>query len=508
MEIPKALDPEDWIKKRTFHHSQFSDIEALVRLKEEQHLTISLCFPTLNEAKTIGKEIRVIKQALQERHRLLDEIIVVDSGSTDRTRQIAEKHGAAVFLADDYLSELGCYRGKGENLWKSLYFAGGDIIAWVDADIKNIDPKFVYGLVGPLLAEPEIGYVKAFYKRPIHMGHRLRPGGGRVTELLVRPFLSLLFPDLSLLAQPLSGEYAGRRNLLERVPFYSGYAVEVGLLIDIERQFGIQSIAQVDMDVRVHRNQPIDSLRRMSYAILSVLMKRSEDIGKLALLEGLGRQINLVKKDGTMYLHDTELVPGSERPPMITVPAYRKKRGIPDDDLGAIEGAVETRSKTAGVGHLFRKSLINLNLNATNRDEALTELVGLLQVRKLASEPDSILSALQGRERQMSTAIGHGVAVPHILSDQITEPLILLGRSEHGINFSSSILRRQVHLIFMILANESARDYYLEILSSLARLLKHRKVIDSLMRAGSPHEAISMLKKHEALIRLRGELDA
>ncbi|MBN1687262.1 MAG: glucosyl-3-phosphoglycerate synthase [Spirochaetales bacterium] len=507
MEVSKTLDPEEWIKKRTFHHSQFSDIKALVRLKEAQQLNISLCFPTLNEAKTIGKEIRVIKQALQDRHRLLDEIIVVDSGSTDRTRHIAERHGASVFVADDHLGELGRHRGKGENLWKSLYFAGGDIIVWVDADIRNIDPKFVYGLVGPLLAEPDIGYVKAFYKRPIRTGHKLRPGGGRVTELLVRPFLSLLFPDLSLLAQPLSGEYAGRRSLLERVPFYSGYAVEVGLLIDIERQFGIQSIAQVDMDMRVHRNQPIDSLRRMSYAILSVLMKRSEDIGKLALLEGLGRQINLVKKEGEAYLHDAELVSGAERPPMITVPAYRTKRGIPDDDLGALEGAIETRSRTFGVGDLFRKSLININLKAANRDEALLELVELLQTRKLASDPAAILAGLQARERQMSTAIGHGVAVPHILTDQIKEPLVLLGRSEQGINFSSSILRRQVHLIFMILANETARDNYLEILSSLAQLLKHRKVIDSLMRAESAGEVISMLKKHEALIRLRGELD-
>jgi glucosyl-3-phosphoglycerate synthase len=262
------MDLERWLGERTFHHSQFSDIAHLVKLKRAQGLTISLCFPSLNEQKTIGREIRVLKRALMDRHRLLDEILVVDSGSTDRTRKIAARQGAAVHLADDHLPEMGRLRGKGENLWKSLYLAKGNILVWIDADIRNIHPKFVYGLVGPLLMYPEIGYVKAFYRRPIRTGRRLRPGGGRVTELLVRPFLSLLYPDLSLMAQPLSGEYAGRRSVLERVPFLSGYAVEVGLLIDIEQRFGIQSIAQVDLDVRVHRNQPIDRLRSMSSAIV------------------------------------------------------------------------------------------------------------------------------------------------------------------------------------------------------------------------------------------------
>ena len=446
------MDLEWWLRKRTFHHSQFKDIRRLLELKRTQGLTINLCFPTLNEAETLGREIRIFRRILMERYPLIDEIIVVDRGSTDRTREVAARQGARVFLADDCLTELGRLRGKGENLWKSLYLIDGDIIVWVDSDIRNIHPKFVYGLVGPLLEEPEIGYVKAFYRRPIRIGHRLRAGGGRVTELLVRPFLNLLFPDLTMLAQPLAGEYAGRRNILERIPFFSGYAVEIGLLIDIERRFGIQSIAQVDMDVRVHRNQSIESLRRMSYAILSVLITRSEELGKLALLEGLGHQIHLIKKDGPTYLHDIEEVRGEERPPMITVQAYQRKRGIPADDLDAIEGLESPPARVINVAHLFQESLIRFELTARNNDEALAELVELLRGRKLAADPDVVLEQLKKREQQMSTAIGHGVAVPHVISRQVFEPVILLGRSKHGINFSSSIFRRPVHLVFMILA--------------------------------------------------------
>ncbi len=500
------MDLEWWLRERTFHHSQFGDIRELLELKRAQGLTISLCFPTLNEQKTIGREIRVMRRLLKERFDLLDEIIVVDSGSTDRTREVALAQGARVFVAHEHLPELGALRGKGENLWKSLYLAGGDIIVWVDSDIRNIHPKFVYGLIGPLLRDPEIGYVKAFYRRPLRVGRRLRAGGGRVTELLVRPFLNLLFPGLSMLAQPLSGEYAGRRSLLERIPFFSGYAVEIGLLIDIERQFGIQSIAQVDMDMRVHRNQTIEGLRRMSTAILSVLITRSEALGKLALLEGLGQEIHLIRKDGSGYLHDTEEVRGEERPPMITVEAYQSRRGIPEDDLAAVERFPAAAGSRINVAHLLREPLVNLALDARTRDEALAELVRLLHSRKLVGNPDLVLQQLRAREGRMSTAIGHGVAVPHVSSGEVSEPVIALGRSGRGVAFSSSIFRPPVHLIFLILAPEGRRDRYLEVLSSLARLLKRRGVIDALLAARSPAQAVAVLKKHEALMRLHNEL--
>lgn len=502
------MDLEQWLGERTFHHSQFSDVGHLVKLKKAQGQTISLCFPCLNEQKTIGKEIRVLKRALMEHQPLLDEILVVDSGSTDRTCRIAARHGAAVHLASDYLPEMGSLRGKGENLWKSLYLAKGSILVWVDADIRNIHPKFVYGLVGPLLMEPEIGYVKAFYRRPIRSGHRLRPGGGRVTELLVRPFLSLLYPDLSMLAQPLSGEYAGRRSVLEQVPFLSGYPVEVGLLIDIEQRFGIQSIAQVDMDVRVHRNQSIDRLRSMSCAILAVLMMRSEQLGKLALLEGLGHEINLVRKDGSAYIRATEEIRGQQRPAMISVSAYRRQRGIPDDDLAVIENA-DRRKPTArlmNIAQLFRESLTSLELKARTRDGAFAELAEMVTRVRPAARAELIVEHLNARERQMSTVIGHGIAIPHALTSEVTEPLILMGRSKRGVSFASSLFHRPVRLLFVIIAPEADRERYLAILSSLARLLRHRKVSEGLLRARSPVEAISLLRKYETLARLQAEL--
>ena len=499
------MDLEQWLKERTLHHSQFSDLGKLVDLKESQGLKISLGLPALNEAKTIGKEIKIIKRALMDRFPLLDEIGVVDSGSTDRTKDITLKQGALFYPADECLPEMKPLRGKGENLWKSLYLFKGDIIVWVDSDIRNIHPKFVYGLVGPLLTNPNIGYVKAFYRRPLRFGRRVIPGGGRVTELLVRPFLNLFYPDLSMLAQPLSGEYAGRRSLLERVPFFSGYGVEIGLLIDIERQFGIQTIAQVDMDERIHRNQAIESLRRMSFAILSVLITRSEQLGKLALLEGLGPQIHLIKKHGSGYFHATEEVPGKERPPMITVPEYQKKRGIPEDDQALIRGFHTEPWKLVNISNLIHEPLINLVLAARSRDEALTEMVDMLRAADIIQNPTAVLNLLRAREKQMTTGLGAGIAIPHVITQEVTEPVIFIGRSPKGIDFFA-VDQKPVHLIFVILAPETHRSRYLEILSSLAGILKNKKVVTNLLKAKTPSEVLSMLKKYETIIRLNSEL--
>ena len=242
----KAAD-DDSLLKRTWHHSAFSDIDRLVALKEQKDLSISLAFPTLNEEATIGKEILVIRTELMDRHPLLDEIVVIDSSSQDKTRELALKYGARVVESKNILPNHGTFRGKGENLWKSLYELKGDIIVWVDADIANIAPKFVYGLLGPLLEDDSIGYVKAFYERPIRSPSGISAsGGGRVTEILVRPIFSLFYPELARLIQPLSGEYAGRRTLLEKLAFSVGYGVELGHLIDVYHQFGIGALAQVD----------------------------------------------------------------------------------------------------------------------------------------------------------------------------------------------------------------------------------------------------------------------
>jgi len=320
---------EKWFKNRTFHHSQFSDVKELVRLKRKKNLTISVGLPTLNEAETIATELIVIKSELMDKYHLIDELAIIDSGSTDKTREIAAKYGADVYLTDDYLKEEGIYSGKGENLWKSLYLLKGDIILWLDADIKNIHPKFVYGLLGPLLTNSRIGYVKAFYERPIKLETEktLRAsGGGRVSELMLRPLFSLLFPDLSGLIQPLSGEYAGRREILEKVPFFIGYGVETGLLIDIYKKFGLNSIAQVDLDQRIHRNHTLPTLSKMAFTILQVALNRAGDLWKLKMLEELNPSMRLIKRKEKRYSFETFERKIVERPPMITVKAYREKR--------------------------------------------------------------------------------------------------------------------------------------------------------------------------------------
>ncbi len=316
-----------WLKTNTYHHSSFSDIGRLVRLKEKKNLKISLGFPTLNEEETIAEEINVIKGKLQIEYPLLDEIAVIDSASTDRTRELAAETGAKVYLADDYLRGFGVVRGKGENLWKSLYLLEGDIIVWVDADIKNIHPKFVYGTVGPLLECDHLKYVKAFYERPLVIGKKMRPsGGGRVTEILIRPLLASFYPELSGFLQPLSGEYAGRREVLEAVPFRVGYGVETGLLIDIYEKYGLKSLAQVDLDRRVHRNRSLPALSKMSFAILHTFFTKLQQQDIVSLEKELPSEFRLVKAREEEIFLKKERFTFIERPPIIKVEKYQRKR--------------------------------------------------------------------------------------------------------------------------------------------------------------------------------------
>src|SRR5690554_4604476 len=236
---------QKWIDFNTYHHSQFRDLKKLVEEKEKRNLTISLCLPTLNEEKTIGKEVIIFHSELMKRYPLLDEIAVIDSGSDDKTLEIAGKFGADTYLASDILPEVGSKSGKGENLWKAIYQLKGDIIVYVDADITNIHPRFVYGLVAPLIYNETVKYVKAFYDRPLAFSSgNVRPsGGGRVTEILVRPLFSLYFPELTAIIQPLSGEYAVRREVLEQITFPVGYGVETSHLIDVHHKFGLKAFA-------------------------------------------------------------------------------------------------------------------------------------------------------------------------------------------------------------------------------------------------------------------------
>ena len=317
----------NWLEKNTFHHSEFSDLSRLVDLKEEKGLAISLCLPTLNEEKTIGKEILIMKSELMSRYPLLDEIIVIDSGSRDNTREIAQTYGAEVYEATNILPELKPHKGKGENLWKALYVTKGDIIVYLDADIRNIHHRFVYGLIAPILRFDNVKYVKAFYDRPIAIGkNKIRPtGGGRVTELVVRPLFSLFFPELTQFMQPLSGEYAGYRDILDKISFPIGYGIETSMLIDIYGKWGLDVMAQVDLDRRIHRNQDTKALGRMAFSILKTFINRKVKLGLIRLNENMFDemiQYNLVRNK---YRPDVTRPKAIERPPMVEIPEYRKK---------------------------------------------------------------------------------------------------------------------------------------------------------------------------------------
>ncbi len=322
---------ERWFAESNYHHNEFADIGRLVALKERRELTISAVLPTLNEAATIGPIVRMARAELMEKFPLIDELVVVDSESDDDTRAIAESEGARVVLHSEILPRYGSYRGKGEALWKSLYATSGDLIAWCDTDVIDWHPRFLYGTLGPLLAESRIGYVKAYYQRPIVEGGVLKEGGGgRVTELVARPLINLFFPELSGYIQPLAGEYAGRRDQLEQIPFFTGYAVEIGHLIDLSERLGLPGFGQVDLDIRVHRNQELEGLSRMSFVILQAVMKRLEERRKARLFAELGSTMKLPRSGpGKLSLEVIELA-DQERPPMIRIPEYAERRAETD----------------------------------------------------------------------------------------------------------------------------------------------------------------------------------
>lgn len=318
---------QEWIDNNTYHHSQFWDLKKLVETKEKLGLTISLCLPTLNEEKTIGKEVIIFKSELMNRYPLIDEIAVIDSGSEDDTLKVAANYGADTYLSSDILPGLEPKMGKGENLWKAIYQLKGDIIVYVDADITNIHPRFVYGLMAPLIYREEVKYVKAFYDRPLAFSGNVRAsGGGRVTEILVRPLFSLFFPELTTIIQPLSGEYAVRREVLEQIAFPIGYGVETSHLIDVHHKFGLEAFAQTDLDKRVHENKPTISLGKMSFGILQTFIKRAKALGILekADHETILRQFQVTRDQ---YEQNLIEIVEEERPPMIEIEEYRKKFG-------------------------------------------------------------------------------------------------------------------------------------------------------------------------------------
>ncbi len=324
LDEPLSTRVDRWFAENTFHSSEFDDLNHLLALKEKQGVTISLALPALNEESTVGTVIETIKSALVDEVPLLDEMVLVDSNSTDNTVAIAQAQGIPTYIHQQLLvDEVGSYHGKGEALWKSLYVTKGDIIVWIDTDITNIHPRFVYGLIGPLLKHKQVQYVKGFYVRPLEVDGTLQAyGGGRVTELVARPLLNLFYPELSGIIQPLSGEYAGRRAALEQIPFFTGYGVETGMLIDILDRFGLDAIAQSDLETRIHYNQPLVNLSKMSFAILQVFIARLESRFGVELLDKANRSMKLIIQEPERFALEIAEIADHERPPMITVPAY------------------------------------------------------------------------------------------------------------------------------------------------------------------------------------------
>ena len=290
------------------------DLESLVAAKGDT--TVSVCIPARNEEPTVGQIVERIRARLVVAMPLVDEIVVVDDHSTDDTARIARDAGATVVDASATLAEHGRGHGKGEALWKSLFASIGDIVVWCDADVRDFSTRFVSGLLGPMLTDPSIGFVKGFYERPVD-GH-VR-GGGRVTELVARPMLTMCFGDLAGVVQPLSGEYGGRREVLEQIPFANGYGVDIAMLIDIASRFGGESIAQVDLGERIHRNRPLHELSPMAAQVLQAILRRTgTDLAPERFI--------LAPPD----LEPIEIT-YAERPALATLPEYRAKHA---DRLG------------------------------------------------------------------------------------------------------------------------------------------------------------------------------
>lgn len=300
-----------------FHHSQFADARRLSELKTSAGQSVSVCIPTFNEAETIAAIITTIRSELIGEVPLVDEILVIDSGSNDGTRDLARQAGATVFRSSEIAPETGSHCGKGENLWKALHAAKGSIICYLDGDISNFHPGFVTGLLGPLLSDPEIDYVKAYYERPLTLGDAMHSnGGGRVSEILVRPMISLFYPELAGVLQPLSGEYAARRTLLETLPFPTGYGVEIAHLIDLARAGMLERIAQTDLEKRIHRNRDNGDLGDTAFAILRVVFRRLERDGKLTLAGNLTDIHQRWLIDATSIEPVIKNIPEPERPPL------------------------------------------------------------------------------------------------------------------------------------------------------------------------------------------------
>ncbi|WP_431959478.1 glucosyl-3-phosphoglycerate synthase [Actinacidiphila sp. bgisy160] len=315
-----------WLQRRswTADHRPLPQLLAAKRAAGARG-TVSVVLPALDEEATVGAIVATIRRELMsEAVPLVDEIVVLDSGSTDRTAEVAAAAGAVVVHRDEVLPRLPALPGKGEVLWRSLLVTRGEIVCFVDSDLREFDARFVSGIVGPLLTDLDVQLVKAMYDRPLETGGTVVPaGGGRVTELVARPLLNLHWPQLAGFVQPLGGEYAARRSLLERLPFPVGYGVEIGLLVDALNTVGLDALAQVDVGVRHHRHQDGQALGRMAAAIYRTAQIR---LARGPLVRPVLTQFD--RAPGGGFEPRVHEVATEERPPMRTVPEYAHRRAV------------------------------------------------------------------------------------------------------------------------------------------------------------------------------------
>ncbi len=267
--LPPIEPPGRSITPIATRHYRDVPLRDLIAAKGDQ--VVSVCIPAHNEENTVGWVVHRLRHFLVDRLGLVDEVIVIDDHSADNTGRAAADAGARVVSAADVLPDVAGGGGKGEALWRSLHVSTGDIVLWCDADISDFGSRFIIGLLGPLLTDPSIGFVKGFYERP----RTGAVGGGRTTELMARPIIATLFPHLSSIVQPLSGEFGGRRALLEQLPFVRGYGVDIGLIIDVADTVGVGAMAQVDLGTRIHRNRSLDDLGPQSLVVLQTALDRA-----------------------------------------------------------------------------------------------------------------------------------------------------------------------------------------------------------------------------------------
>lgn len=322
---------DKWLAENTYQAEEFADIEKLLALKTRSGCTISLALPALNEEATIGRVIRSIKSALYDKLPLLDEIILVDDGSTDRTREIAADLGVPVYIQQEILPQYGVLGGQGEALWKSLHLTRGDLVVWLDSNVTHMQPRFVCGLVGPLLSDGRLQYVKGFSRRPADTASKAQFDSEHAADLAVRSLLSLLYPDLSGALPLLSGQCAGRRAALERLPYPAGPGVHPALLLEIYECYGLSAIAQVDLQGYLPAQRSPESLAETAYAALQVFLRKLERRHGLSLVDDVNRTMKLVRADADRLYLEVREAREQVRPPMIEIPEYTARRSGGED---------------------------------------------------------------------------------------------------------------------------------------------------------------------------------